>query len=355
LPDEHSLEFWKDCAKRYANNPAVLFDLYNEPIEAPWSVWRNGGQISEKVNGKEYFYQAVGLQTLLNAIRNEGAKNVVVAGGLGYASRLDCPESLLLRDPAGFGIIYANHFYPGWENEASWIKRLAPFASKHAVIVSEFGDDTYSAPMDTPGHRVGTVLNILQDQRLNWIAWCMHPSAHPCVIRDWTYAPTPEFGSLVKLALRDQAVPIPPRRKSAPDFRVFDGTLHDPWQNWSSATVDLASSDQAHSGNKSIKVTVNGDQVLQLGTVPFDGLAYKAIDFWAKSDQPMVLGIQAGIMDSMQPSVRLDPLGPGEWRHYQVSLDSLGVDGKQDIKSFRLRSVSGPGTFYLDDVILRGK
>lgn len=81
LPDQHSLAFWKDCAARYKNDPAVLFDLYNEPIEAPWKVWRDGGEVTEQAQGQTLTYQAVGMQTLVDAIRGVGAKNVIVAGG----------------------------------------------------------------------------------------------------------------------------------------------------------------------------------------------------------------------------------------------------------------------------------
>lgn len=44
MPDDHSADFWKDVAARYKNNPAVLFDLYNEPKGDSWSIWKNGGQ-----------------------------------------------------------------------------------------------------------------------------------------------------------------------------------------------------------------------------------------------------------------------------------------------------------------------
>src|SRR5262249_2978300 len=39
---EHA-EFWKDAATRYKNNPAVIFELFNEPHSLTWKVWRDGG------------------------------------------------------------------------------------------------------------------------------------------------------------------------------------------------------------------------------------------------------------------------------------------------------------------------
>ena len=50
MPDTNSVVFWKDFAPIYANNPAVIFDLYNEPHDVPWDVWLKGGRIMDKPN-----------------------------------------------------------------------------------------------------------------------------------------------------------------------------------------------------------------------------------------------------------------------------------------------------------------
>ena len=46
-PKPEHVEFWKDAAKRYANHPAVLFDLFNEPHGISWKIWRDGGFVGE--------------------------------------------------------------------------------------------------------------------------------------------------------------------------------------------------------------------------------------------------------------------------------------------------------------------
>ena len=50
MPDRNSVIFWKDIASLYANNPSVLFDLYNEPRDVTWDVWLNGGMITSRPN-----------------------------------------------------------------------------------------------------------------------------------------------------------------------------------------------------------------------------------------------------------------------------------------------------------------
>ncbi|MFH1370537.1 MAG: cellulase family glycosylhydrolase [Planctomycetota bacterium] len=48
MPDRGSVTFWKDFAAVYANNPAVLFDLYNEPHHVSWDVWLKGGKVTDR-------------------------------------------------------------------------------------------------------------------------------------------------------------------------------------------------------------------------------------------------------------------------------------------------------------------
>ncbi|HEY5039442.1 MAG TPA: cellulase family glycosylhydrolase, partial [bacterium] len=43
MPDMNAVTFWSSVAGTYANNPAVLFDIYNEPHDVSWSIWQNGG------------------------------------------------------------------------------------------------------------------------------------------------------------------------------------------------------------------------------------------------------------------------------------------------------------------------
>src|SRR5580704_2398128 len=89
MPDSNSVAFWKDFAPVYANHPAVLFDLYNEPHDVSWDVWLKGGRITDRPNvpqvGPPRTYDAVGMQTLLDTVRATGAKNAVIAGGLDWA------------------------------------------------------------------------------------------------------------------------------------------------------------------------------------------------------------------------------------------------------------------------------
>lgn len=243
MPDDKSVLFWRDIAKRYANHPAVLFDLYNEPHSVSWRVWRDGGDVTEQFgrlpHRTELRYRAVGMQPLLDAVREAGAKNVAIVGGLDYAYDLsgvvrDGP----LIDNGGDGVLYANHAYPfKGDRLDAWEAKMAAAARVVPIIVSEFGSDTgpqrrgdwWRRPRDsadaapepfrnetgmTDQEWVAAILKALDRHGWHWTAWDLHPHAGPRLISDWDYTPTPFFGALVKASLHGEETA--PAEASAP-------------------------------------------------------------------------------------------------------------------------------------------
>jgi hypothetical protein len=82
MPDLGAITFWQIVASRYANNPLVGFDLYNEPHDITDAVWHSGGTVySSGVS-----YTAAGMQQLYDAVRGTGATNLVFASGSGWAT-----------------------------------------------------------------------------------------------------------------------------------------------------------------------------------------------------------------------------------------------------------------------------
>lgn len=204
MPDMNSIVFWKDFAKRYANNPAVLFDLYNEPHSVSWEVWKNGGQVEDQSKGISY--RSPGMQALLDTVRSTGAKNVVVAGGLDWAYDLrGVLDGYALSDKTGNGIVYATHIYP-WKKD--WDTNVTPVIAKHPVFVGEVGTKPWQEG-HPPHENVYTeswapeVVAYINKHQLSWTAWSFHPTANPCLITGWDYQPTSYWGAYVKKALAE--------------------------------------------------------------------------------------------------------------------------------------------------------
>jgi endoglucanase len=216
MPDENSLAFWKDIAPVYANHPAVIYDLYNEPHDVSWDIWLNGGTVTDRPNRRgaaPQTYQAVGMQKLLDTVRASGAKNVIIAGGLNWAYDFDgILDGRQLKDPDGNGVIYANHAYNNKGHPVEvWIARMEKATAKLPVIVSEFGGSGGpdrrtgrfggAAPNPTGDDWLLHVMQAIQDHHWSWTAWDFHPQAGPTLISDWNYTPTPDFGVFVKQML----------------------------------------------------------------------------------------------------------------------------------------------------------
>jgi hypothetical protein len=217
MPDLNSVVFWKDFAPVYANNPAVLFDLYNEPHDVTWDVWVHGGVIKDRpVNRRAVrtpkTYESVGMQRLLDTVRAAGAKNVVIAGGLDWA--YDFSGILAghrLSDPHGHGIIYANHCYDNKNQSVdTWIANMEKASAQLPVIVSEFGGNSGPSRVNPSDNWLMHVLQALRDHLWSWVAWDLHTSARPNLISDWDYTPSAKFGVYVKQELAETPPPPAP-------------------------------------------------------------------------------------------------------------------------------------------------
>ena len=218
-PNADHVAFWKDAATKYKNHPAVIFDMFNEPHGISWEIWRNGGFVEEKkkaadedaflseadkkknING----FESPGMQKLLTTIRETGAKNIVVAGGLDWAFDLSgVTNGFALEDKDGNGIMYSTHIYP-WKR--GWNTKVVPAAEKYPIIVGEVGCDIKkmsfipAAAQEDPYTWAPEMLGFIQKYKLNWTAFSFHPAATPVIISDWKFTPTPFWGAFVKQAL----------------------------------------------------------------------------------------------------------------------------------------------------------
>jgi endoglucanase len=206
-PDQSCIDFWKDAAARYKNNPAVLFDLLNENHDTSWEVWQKGDSVEEKRrDGTSKTIHGVGMQALVDTVRGTGAHNIIVAGGLEWAFDLTgVLKGYALDDKGGNGIMYATHFY-NWHR--GWSAHFMAVAAKYPILVGEMGADIKKMDMvpadqqEDPYTWAPDALGFVQKNHLNWTGWCLHNSATPAMLLDLDdYTPTPYWGQFVKDAL----------------------------------------------------------------------------------------------------------------------------------------------------------
>ena len=213
-PKDSTIAFWKDAASRYKNHPAVLFGLLNEPHGIGWEVWKNGGMVKEKKKKSDVVaendqkhgeFKSPGMQAVLNTVRETGAKNICVIGGLDWSYDLSgILEGYALEDSSGNGIIYDTHVYP-WKR--GWQKKFLNVAEKHPLLLGENGCEPEPLPFlpksahEDPHTWAPDMLGCIQKYQLHWTAWSFHPKASPRVLQDWNYTPTSFWGKYVFDAL----------------------------------------------------------------------------------------------------------------------------------------------------------
>ena len=93
-------------ASYFKADPGVLFDVYNEPNNIDWSCWLNGCTVSTDDGS----YQAVGMQALVDAIRDVGATQPIMLGGLDYSSDETSWTANLPTDPDS-SLVVSFHTY----------------------------------------------------------------------------------------------------------------------------------------------------------------------------------------------------------------------------------------------------
>jgi hypothetical protein len=156
---DHSPAFWTGVANAFKGNNAVIFELFNEPYDISWGCWRDGGSCGTG-------YQVAGMQTLVNAVRNTGATNVIALGGLDWSNDLSQWLNYKPNDPQN-GIVAAWHIYDfnGCMDVSCYNSQGAPVAASVPLIVTETNSNSCNASWWT------ALFNWLDAHGAHYVPW----------------------------------------------------------------------------------------------------------------------------------------------------------------------------------------
>ena len=214
---DHSPAFWTSVANTFKSNPAVIFDLFNEPhIDGfannidyrsadAWVALRDGGTATSFRSNSTTIgqsYQTAGMQTLLNAVRATGATNVVMSAGISWAQDTSMWATYAPVDPI-HQLAASWHAYPQAETGAgatvpgfgtdnyTWAKAI--LTAGYPLIIGETGDHS------TTGSTAPFMANLLPwlDQNgvsvLGW-SWNAWGATDDDLILDANGTPTDGYG-----------------------------------------------------------------------------------------------------------------------------------------------------------------
>jgi len=192
MPDmANAPTFWSQVAAAYADSPKVIFDLFNEPYPdnnmeatAAWTCWKSGGTCTG-IN-----YPVAGMQTLVTAVRNAGANNLIVLGGIEYSNDLSQWMTYKPTDPAN-NLAVSWHVYPNSNYTsnhtlmmtAEGVEGIAP------IVATEIGDGTCTNGTDDPSFITSAMayLDGLSPPQ-SYLGWSWSTDTTPILISSYTTA-----------------------------------------------------------------------------------------------------------------------------------------------------------------------
>lgn len=213
MPDrDHSITFWQQVASAYKGNNSVILGLFNEPFPdnndsttAAWTCLKNGGACSGMA------YQAAGTQSLVDAIRGQGAHNIILVPGVQYTNTLDQWLTYRPADPDN-NVVASWHSYNFniCVTQSCWDSQIAPVAAQVPVITDEYGQDDGGTSYAT------ALLHWMDAHNLGYLAWTWDTWGDALsLITDYNGSPKGSWGQTIKAyyqAAQPQPVgtPVPP-------------------------------------------------------------------------------------------------------------------------------------------------
>jgi endoglucanase len=183
---DHAPDFWTGVANAFKSDQGVVFDLYNEPHDIAWSCWQNGGC---QVNG----WNVAGMNQLIAAVRATGATNVVMAGGVAYASDLSQWLANKPNDPLGnLAASFHTYNFTGCADQSCWSSQIQPVASAVPLITGELGEN------DCAHGYIDTYMTWADSVGISYMGWAYNADFNcgsgPGLISTWNGTPT-AFGA----------------------------------------------------------------------------------------------------------------------------------------------------------------
>ena len=201
MPDErYAPAFWASVASAFRGNPAVIFDLFNEPYPnhdtdsaASWKCVLDGSA-GGTCKGVQFF-RGRDAAASRRRPRHGGATNVTMVGGPQYAGDLDHWLQYAPVDPRG-QLAASIHVYwntpsqPDYSpcySSSCWAGVLAPLSARVPIVVGEFGEldcgDTLYPPFLDFADRYGI-------SYLGWAWFAGSCTGEPSLITNYSGTPT---------------------------------------------------------------------------------------------------------------------------------------------------------------------
>lgn len=210
MPDaDHAPAFISSLAASFKFDPAVIFDLYNEPNHLPglaagMACVRNGCTIADTAGLGTY--QAAGEQTLLDAVRAAGATQVVLESAPSYAGDARYWLQYVLNDPLHQVGASVHPYELAWwlHSQLEWSQQLGGIiAAGYPVFATETGPNACGSAVYITSQMAWFDANGVSYMPFGWNGF---GRCGQTLNANWTGAP---YGSAFALAVYQHLLSLP--------------------------------------------------------------------------------------------------------------------------------------------------
>lgn len=197
MPGDSAVRAWKTLAPHLANDPGVMFELFDEPCK--WN---------KPETQREWAHE---MQPLIDAVRQAGARNILLLDGLWYA-RQTRGLFQIVHDPLPNRMAMAVHPYlvkGTFVTEEQWSDMFGSDAGKYPMIATEWNAVDGCVGPNLPGLALSEI-RYLQRLNIGLIAWAID-SAHGRLVKDHEHFEPIDFQNFSGCiqGTKDHPAPLP--------------------------------------------------------------------------------------------------------------------------------------------------
>jgi endoglucanase len=152
--------FFQEMARAYGKQPHVIFEVFNEPLNVPWS------------SVKSY------AEGMIRTIRGAGSQNLVIVGTPNWSQDVDAAAND--RITADSNVAYTLHFYANTHKQPLRDKAKAALDRGAALFVTEWGTCSADGNGSINEAETRTWLSFLKENSISWANWSLHNKAEAC-------------------------------------------------------------------------------------------------------------------------------------------------------------------------------
>lgn len=188
---DEAIEFFEEVAETYGEEPNIIYEIYNEPMQVSWT------------NVVKPYSDSV-----VSAIRAIDSNNIILVGNPTWSQDVD----IAANDPLDFeSIAYSLHFYAASHKQFLRDKAKIALSKGVALFVSEFGTCENTGDGFLDYDETNKWLEFLEDNKISWCNWSIADKVETAAALKpgasstggWSETQLTESGKLIKNKIKE--------------------------------------------------------------------------------------------------------------------------------------------------------